>query len=294
MNAAGKIVLYFIAVLLTGSLLAPPLYWVGTALIPMLREEEFQKFFNRAALVAAIALLWPLAKSFRIKNVRELGIEPNPGWLRDLVAGLLAAIGLMLVLCVVLKYFEGFKWHAPKDRKLGDFPKVLLTSATVSLLEEALFRGAFLGVFLRTMGKWRALFVSSAIFSILHFIKPDEVTIAAVDVHWYTGFALLPAVFSQFGEPMLILAGFTTLFAVGWVLGYVTIVTRSLWMAIGLHAGWIICVQGFGKIAKLAKNKLPWIGGELVIGIAPLITVVLTGLLCWLLVRERVAVAGKS
>lgn len=287
MNAACKIVLYFIAVLLIGALLAPPLYWAGTALIPMLREEQFQKFFNRAALIAAAALLWPLAKSFRVKSVRELGIEPNPRWLRDLVIGLVAAIGLMIALCVVLDLFEGFKWHAPKDRKLGDIPKVLLSSATVSLLEEALFRGAFLGVFLRTMGKWNALFASSFLYSIVHFIKPKDVVIAAADVHWYTGFELLPAVFSQFGEPMLIFAGFTTLFAVGWVLGYVTMVTRSLWMAIGLHAGWVICVQGFGKIAKLAKNKLPWIGSELVVGIAPLITVILTGLLCWLLVRRR-------
>jgi membrane protease YdiL (CAAX protease family) len=289
LNAACKIVLYFIAVLLIGALLAPPLYWAGTALIPMLREEQFQKFFNRAALIAAAAFLWPLAKSFRVKSVRELGIEPNSGWLRDLVTGLIAAIGLMIVLCVALDFFDGFKWHAPKDRKLGDIPKVLLSSATVSLLEEALFRGAFLGVFLRTMGKWNALFASSFLYSIVHFIKPRDVEIAAADVHWYTGFELLPAVFSQFGEPMLVLAGFTTLFAVGWVLGYVTMVTRSLWMAIGLHAGWVICVQGFGKIAKLAKNKLPWIGSELVVGIAPLITVIFTGLLCWLLVRRRAA-----
>lgn len=285
MNATGKIVLYFIAVLFVGALLAPPLYWAGTSLVGALRDEPFQKFFNRAALIAALAFLWPLAKSFRIGSRAELGLEPNTRWLRDLGCGLIAAIGLMLVMCAILKGFDGFKWHAPKDRKLGDFPKVLLTATTVSFIEEALFRGAFLGVFLRTMGKWSALFTMSAIFSVLHFIKPTEHAIT--DVRWYSGFELLPSTFSQFSEPAMLGAMFTTLFAVGWILGYAAIQTRSLWMSIGLHAGWIICQQGFGKVAKLGKNQLPWIGSELRIGIAPLLTIVATGIVCWLLVRRR-------
>ena len=285
MNATGKIVLYFIAVLFVGALLAPPLYWAGTLLVSALREETFQKFFHRAALIAALAFLWPLAKSFQIRSRAELGLEPNSRWLRDLFCGLLAAIAMMLVMCAILKGFEAFRWHAPKDRKLGDFPKILLTATTVSLIEEMLFRAAFLGVFLRTMWKWSALFTMSAIFSVLHFIKPTDIEIT--DVRWYSGFELLPATFSQFSQPAMLGAMFTTLFAVGWILGYVTIRTRSLWMAIGLHGGWIICQQGFGKVAKLRKDQLPWIGGELRVGIAPLITIVATGIVCWLIVRRR-------
>ena len=42
--------------------------------------------------------------------------------------------------------------------------------------------------------------------------------------------------------------------------------------------------QGFGKFAYFAPDKLPWIGADIRIGIAPLITVIITGLLCraWL------------
>ena len=199
---------------------------------------------------------------------------------------------LMLVMCAILKGFDGFKWHAPKDRKLGDFPKVLLTATTVSCIEEALFRGAFLGVFLRTMGKWSALFTMSAIFSVLHFIKPSDLAIP--EVSWLSGFQLLPATFRRFLELGQVLWGLSTLFAVGWILGYVTIQTRSLWMAIGLHAGWIICVQGFGKLAKLGKNQMPWIGGELIVGIAPLLIVAATGIVCWLLVRRRAGFTAEK
>src|SRR6187549_2149290 len=83
LNAAGKIVLYFIAVLVCGCILAPPLFWLGQS-FAALREEPFQRYFNRAALVAALALLWPLARSFRVKSRAELGLGPNPHWWRDL------------------------------------------------------------------------------------------------------------------------------------------------------------------------------------------------------------------
>ncbi len=287
LNATGKIVLYFIAVLFFGALLAPPLFWAGNALIPALREHPFQRFFNRAALIAALALLWPLAKSFRIRSRAELGLEPNARWLRDVLTGLAAAIGAMLVLCVVLKSLGYFKWLSPKDRHPEQLVQVFFTAACVALMEESLFRGAFLGVFQRTMGKWSALLTMSVIFSVLHFIKPIDVTIAAEDVRWTSGFALIPATFSQFSQPMMILSLFTTLFAVGWILGYAKIQTRSLWLPIGLHAGWVICAQGFGKFAKLGKNHLPWIGSELRIGIAPLLTIIATGIACWMLVRRR-------
>ena len=289
MNTIGKIVLYFIAVLFLGALLAPPLFWAGNALIPALREHPFQRFFNRAALIAAIALLWPLAKSFRIRSRAELGLEPNARWLRDVLTGLAAALGAMLILCVVLKSLGYFKWLSPNDQRPAQLVQVLFTAASVALLEESLFRGAFLGSFQRTMGKWTALFALSVVFSVVHLptlIKPVHITISTANVRWSSAFDLLNAILSNFLQPMT-LWGLTTLFAVGWILGYAKMQTRSLWLPIGLHAGWVICAQGFGKFAKLGKNHLPWIGSELRIGIAPLLTIIATGIACWMLIRRR-------
>ena len=79
---------------------------------------------------------------------------------------------------------------------------------------------------------------------------------------------------------MMVAASFTTLLAVGCVLGWAMQRTRSLWLGIGLHAGWVFCVQGFGKFASFAPGKLPWIGADIRIGLAPFVTVILTGVLC--------------
>ena len=88
---------------------------------------------------------------------------------------------------------------------------------------------------------------------------------------------------------MMVAASFTTLFAVGCVLGWATQNTRSLWLGIGLHAGWVFCVQGFAKFADFAPGMLPWIGADIRIGLAPLLTVILTGMLCraWLKHERR-------
>ena len=80
---------------------------------------------------------------------------------------------------------------------------------------------------------------------------------------------------------MLLGAGFTTLFLLGWILADVRVCTRSLWLPIGLHAGWIFANGLFNKVAHRESLALPWLGKSLLIGIAPL----MVGLLSWALLR---------
>ena len=287
MKDLGKILLYLLASILLGALFAPILFEggqtvAGHGIFTGLKTQSFRRFFNRSVQVSAIVLLWPLARSLHVRSIAELGLRPDPhGWRRWL-AGLSAAVLLMLAMCVVVNAFGGVHVFQPEDRKIGELPKVIFTAAVVGVIEEFIFRGAFLGLFQRTMGRWSSLIVTSAFFSVLHFIKPVTGTIEPAQVSWLSGFALLPAVFRQWTEPVMIGSLFTTLFAVGWVLGWVAQRTRSLWMSIGLHSGWVLCAQGFGKFARFADGGLPWMGSELRIGIAPLVTVIFTGGVCWL------------
>src|SRR6185503_14715914 len=87
--------------------------------------------------------------------------------------------------------------------------------------------------------------------------------------------------FSQFADPLLVLAGFTTLFLLGWILADARIRTRSLWLPIGLHAGWIFANAIFSKVARREMDLLPLLGKNLLIGIAPLCVALLT----WAVVR---------
>ena len=267
-----------------GALLAPPLYWAGQALaargvFPFLGETEFQKFFNRAVLVSAIALVWPMARWLRVDGWRGLGLDPDPRWRRRFIAGFAIAGLIVAVMAAAYVAFDVYRWK--KTLPWGAIPPVLVSAICVGLLEETLFRGAMLGLFRRSMAPRAALFCVTFIFAAVHFLKPMD-SFTVTDVTWSSGFTLLPLMFHQFGEPMTLLAGFTTIFTLGWVVGAATLRTRSLWLGIGFHAGLVFVKMSFSKFTKRADSHLPWIGEELQIGLVPVAALAIGGVMVWL------------
>ena len=292
MKSLGKIIFYLLATVFFGALLAAPLYWGGHwlashGILTWLADTPFRKFFHRGLLVAAIVLLWPTARWLRVPNVRSLGLEANPHRWRDLGAGFAASFLMMVVLAAVL-----LALHVVKLRNHvhgADLASIAASAVVVSILEEWLFRGAILGLLARAMNRYAALFATSALFSILHFLKPNDAAVPHA-VGWLSGFALIPGAFAQFHEPWLVLGGFTTLFCVGWILGFSRLTTRSLGLAIGLHAGWVFGIMSFSKITKRlipVEDTLPWFGADLTVGLGSVGVVLLTGLLVWGYSRNR-------
>jgi len=293
----AKIFVYLAAVILLGAVLAPPLYWgaqwlASHGILPALAAFKFQKFFDRAALIAALALLWPAVRWLHVNGWRDLGLEPDPHAWRHLLAGFLiaglgvAAMGFAYVHFGVYRLRSQISWEG--------LPMIALSAITVAILEEALFRGAILGLLRRSLCPYAALFWVSALFAIVHFLKPDE-SFDPGPVGWSSGFALIPHAFHQFAEPMTFLAGFTTLFALGWLCGEAALRTHALWMSIGLHAGVVFVKMSFAVISKRRTTHLPWIGNELQIGLVP-VGVLLLGwlvVLLWLKYENRGRTAAE-
>jgi uncharacterized protein len=279
---AARLLGYFAAIILFGVLTAPLLFWAAQwlaarGILPVLATFDFESFFHRALLLGALLFLWPFLRWLRIKGARDLGLERNPHWLRDLAIGFLLS-ALPVVFCEIVLVQTGvYSMRANWDwEAIG---KVTLTAAVVPLIEESLFRGLFLGVLLRGLRTGPATVLSAAIFSIIHFLKaPDQTT---TSVQWNSGLVSLAHSFDQFGEPLLVLAGFTTLFVIGLILADARLLTRSLWLPIGLHAGWILASSVFAKIARRELLALPWLGKNMLIGLVPLAVC----LVSWALLR---------
>ena len=291
MKEVAKIVAYFAGVVLLGALLAPPLFWAGNAvasrgMLTFLGEVSFQRYFNRAVLLAALLLLWPVVRLLKIGGWRDIGIEPDARWLRHALVGF--AIGAGLVAAMASIYVPLGFYHWKDQLPWEKLPALALSALVVGVIEECLFRGAIFGLFRRTLRPFTALAWVTAIFSIVHFLKPDDEA-AFAHVGWHSGFVLLPHVFHQFTEPMTVLASFTTIFVLGWVLGYAMLRTRSLWMGIGLHAGVVFVKMGFAKFTKREAILLPWVGSELQIGLVPVAVLAFGGVLVWLFLRNEKA-----
>lgn len=323
MNAPGKILLYFIAVFVIGAFLAPPLFWAVQAgkvaaehrgwityetrekpgkpgdrpKKEAVREMEtktrgplrwldagFAKVADRATLIAALALLIPLFKSLRIRSASELGLQRNPNGFRHFIVAYVTAAGLMAALGWVLLRMGVYQLKQPTPWSELMFPAI--SGVAVAFLEEWIFRGAFFGTFRQSMKPWSALAAVSALFAIVHFIQPRERPELDV-VHWWSGFALLPHRFESFAEPGLLFGGFVTLFCFGWVCGWATLRTQSLWMGMGFHAGMVLGKFGFNRIAQRSdeRNLLPWLGDDLAVGLVAVGIIALVGSLLWVYLR---------
>ena len=287
MKEAGKIFAYLCGVLLLGGVLAPPLYWGAQGLadagvLVVLRKYPFQKFFNRGVLIAAVVLLWPLVRWLGLRDWRPAAFRKDPLWKGRLWAGVGLGAGAMVLLGAALWGAGVYRFRGVPDA--GAFLSVAGSAVVVGLLEEALFRGALTGLLLRGMGQAGALWWTSGLFALVHFLKPDP-AVRVPEVGWLSGFALVPHSFHQFAEPLLFVGGFGTLLTLGLVLGVALRRTGSLWMSIGFHGGLVLAkgvfLKSFGQVAELP----PWAGPQLQVGLAPVCALVLAGGALWWLTR---------
>jgi uncharacterized protein len=267
---AARLAAYFAATILIGALLAPFLFWTGQALaahnlFSFLATSDFERFFHRALLIAAVALLWPFLRRSNVRTMADLGLAPNPCWSRAVFLGsLLSAIPLLCcgALLIALNVYA-FRYNVAWAR----FGSVLAASIAVPLIEETFFRGIVLGILLRTGRQYMSIFATSAIFSVLHFLKAPERT--STIVTWTSGLKSVAHAFEQFSDPTMLLSAFATLFLIGWILADARMLTRSLWLPIGLHAGWIFSSGAFNRVARQEILALPWLGKNLLVGIVP-------------------------
>src|SRR5438067_5449368 len=268
---AARLAAYFAATIFIGVLLAPPLFWVGQWLIarglfPFLANSDFERFFHRAVFFAAVALLWPLLRLSDVRSTDDLGLAPNSLWRRDLLAGfLLAAIpllccGALFIAFHIYSLRQMIAWTA--------FGKIVAASIGVPPIEEIFFRGVVLGLLLKTGYQYMSILTASAIFSIVQFLKAPEHT--STIVTWTSGLNSIAHSFTQFADPIMLGSAFLTLFLIGWILADARVLTRSLWLPIGLHAGWIFASGAFSWLVRGRMVALPWIGKNLLVGIIPL------------------------
>ena len=275
MKELGKFIVYLTAVFVGGALLAPVLFSAAQALIeadvlPVLKKFRFPKYFNRAVLLCALAFLVPFLRSLGLSSWKELGVFPNPAPRRDLGLGfLIGAVGLTVAAGCMLGGGQSvlkapFNW--------GNVGLAMGTAVAVGIIEEVFFRGVLYGVMRRHLRASAAIWGLSVVFAALHFLKPHpSLKRFAEEVTWSSGFSIVPKLFWQFSDPRLFVGGFLTLVLVGAILAYATEKTRSLWMPIGLHGGWVFALRVFTLNGKRVGESNFWFGRDLITGGAPLL-----------------------
>jgi membrane protease YdiL (CAAX protease family) len=298
MPAYLKILVYLVSVLAAGGLVAPWVFWGGQALAAAgitdwLAKFPFHRVLSRSVQVSALVLLWPALMWIGLRRVKDLGLQRNPSAGRDLVAGLVLAVGIVALLaaCYVLAGWFVLR-PDPEWSKLG---RIVLTAVAVGSIEEFIFRGVILGLCLWSLRPTSAIAVSSLLFAVLHFLRPARSSLQAGEVSAWSGWTELLNFSAAWPEPAVLAAGLASLLVAGWILGSAAVKTRSLWLPIGLHTGWVFAQQTSQLFLRPAPEEVsalwPWVGPNLVsgavpTGLLPLVALALTGALVGLYLRH--------
>ena len=160
-------------------------------------------------------------------------------------------------------------------------PNLLLTSLSVAVIEELLFRGVILGLIRQTTPTWVGATFVSAIFAIVHPLRPGVT--GAESVNWHSGFDLLLQTVQHMGEPLELVSGFLTIFVFRAHAGAATIKTGALWLPIGVHAGVVFTKMSFNKLTHHLADLQPWFGPDLTTGCGAIAILLLLWLMVWLL-----------
>lgn len=252
-------------------------------------RAELDRYFDRSLLFSALLLL-PLL----LRRVRRIGREneqmagarvrfSGTSVSAQIFIGCLIAGGLLAVMGVLLVLAGAYQIQAELPETGKFLRKALIPAVAAPLVEEWLFRGVLLGLWLRFARPAFAVLGTSLVFAFLHFLKPPDGFAIADPTHLFAGFELLGKILLHFTDPLFFVTDFATLFVVGLILAWARLRTGALWFSIGLHAGWVLAFKGFNLLYRAVEPHplRPWgIGESLKSGMLPLLMLGLTALAC--------------
>lgn len=193
------------------------------------------------AVIASIMVVAAYVMYVRVverRPVRELGIQHTA---RELVAGL--SLGALLFSATI-----GIIWALGGYSIVGVRPWTAIlppiaTAIVSGITEEILFRGILFRIVEDGLGSWLALAISSLVFGVAHLANPNSSVMSSIAIALEAGV----------------------------LLGGAFMVTRRLWLPIGLHAAWNFTQAGiFGAtesgldLGGLLHSKLTgptWVTG---------------------------------
>jgi membrane protease YdiL (CAAX protease family) len=218
-------------------------------------DSPFRRVNDRVVLVLVLVLLGPAYKMSGLRGRKDFGIPARKDGGRLFGAGLLvAALSMLIVYSIGL--LSGVYAPAQLEGGVGGAVlKIIIGALLIGVLEEVLFRGFILNALRKSLGAVPAVLLGSALFAAVHFIKPAEPTVTD---QWYSGLLLLSHPFA--GASLTFWPEVCTLFCMGTVLATLSLWTRSVYIAIGLHAGWVWIMMLF-RLFTENQGRLVWLYG---------------------------------
>ena len=252
--------LILLVTLVTSCLLGPIVYSGLLAIYPDL-PWPYSRVFDRVLLLILVVLLFVKRREFGLGGVGAL-LNPQGRWE-------LLAKGVLISLACSAILVPFFIWNGDLTLNVRDvsyylakMPKIILGAVLTALIEEFIFRGVLFRELKARHSLRFAAILTTLIYASVHFIAPDKKWIYP-GYSPLIGFEYLGVVLQGVLNPQHFTA-FIGLCFVGLVLIRSLLLTESLVLAVGLHAGWILSVKSVFHLTTLNLAAQP--------GLSPLAT----------------------
>lgn len=237
MSRGFKFALAVLAIISLSVFLTPIIYYF----LPVFR---FEKIFDRLVMIFSIGAA-ALFIRFQHEAWKQYGFDFTLRWKRLFSLGFLGGFSAVLLITVV-EVMWGPR-HLRDPILLSDclqrFVKGLLSGMAVGILEEFFFRGFIFTHLERAIRKWPAILTASVFYSAVHFFDNGQIFIPK-NPGLGDAFRLLFGYLEPFAHrPYQVLPEFFGLFIFGILLNIAYVRTRSLFLAIGIHAGAVFCIK---------------------------------------------------
>jgi membrane protease YdiL (CAAX protease family) len=291
-----RILIFLLFVLVLTCFLSP---WLSALLNSLMvgREAEsfspsFSDIFNRLFIVLAITLFFPLRRTLGVSSLGDLGLQRLQRAYRDIFWGFFLTLFSIVALAAVMSLggIFTFYFRLSLQASLERIASALLSAVAAGLLEEIFFRGLIFKALLEDWKPSIAFVIASFFYSALHFVKPfEKMMLSGLDP--WAGFRHLGHAFMPILDPLTLFPGLFGLFLIGIVLAYAFFRTGSIYLSIGLHAGWIFGLKTLRVYGDYQRESLGWLFGssepKLVSGVAGWIGIVVVGVIVHFLTRRR-------
>ena len=187
--------------------------FLASLLVPMLHLSAFlMQTVGEGILVLGVVATFLLAHRWiERRPFADLGLSRRH-LLRDLIIGFL--VGLLLqgttIGILALAGWYHMTAFAPGSVAIGLILQWLGAFLLVALFEEGVFRGLIFRLLERALGTWIALILSALFFGLVHLMNPGATLFGALAIALEAGIMLAAAY----------------------------MLTRSLWLAVGIHWAW--------------------------------------------------------
>ena len=182
-----------------------------------------QQIVWKVIFAALLIIVYKLVIA-KMGEIKRDDLRAN-GALRDLSVGLGVGAGIMVVIALIATVLNVYSITGPGDT-MDLFPEIIAMGVFPAISEEILFRGILFRWFEELGGSWFALAITSGLFGFAHLSNPGATP----------------------------LTSFFIAVEAGILLGAAYMLTRSLWLPIGLHAAWNLTQ---GEVLDVSVSGVP-------------------------------------